>query len=183
MISFIMIKFSKIFPVALCAALLSLSACLKDDPETTYAEWRAENEQFIEQTEKSGNYTKITPVWDNTSFALIKMIKQGDSPNKLVPLDNSTVDVKYLLTNIHGDTIDSSYRLTTNGDSIFRTQPSQTCSGFRIALTNMNIGDSIEAVMPYYAGYGASGYGSVLPFSTLIFQIKLVDIANYESRP
>ncbi|MDE5976566.1 MAG: FKBP-type peptidyl-prolyl cis-trans isomerase [Muribaculaceae bacterium] len=178
-----MTKISKIYPAALCAALLSLSACLKDDPETSYADWRAENEQFVQQKENSSDYVKVSPNWDNTSFTLIKMIKQGDSPNKLFPLDNSTVDVKYLLTNIHGDTIDSSYHLTANGDSIFRTQPAQTCTGFRIALTNMNIGDSIEAVMPYYAGYGAYGYGGVLPFSTLIFQIKLVGIPNYESRP
>ncbi|MDE6578097.1 MAG: FKBP-type peptidyl-prolyl cis-trans isomerase [Muribaculaceae bacterium] len=164
--------------------VLSLSSCLNnDDPDNSYSEWRAENEQYISSAEKSGKYSKITPDWDKTSFVLIDWVRKGDSTNKVVPLDNSTVDVVYMLTNVRGDTIDSSFRLTTNGDSIYRVQPCQTCTGFRIALTNMNIGDSVTAVMPYYAGYGALGSGSVLPFSTLIFQIKLVGIPGLEKLP
>lgn len=166
--------------------LLGMSSCLSDgdDPSANdYADWRAENEQFIAKTENNPDFSKISPAWDKYSFVLMNWITRGDSPNRLVPLDNSTVDVKYLLTNVRGDTIDSSYRLTANGDSIYRIQPSQTCTGFRVALTNMNIGDSVTAVMPYYAGYGASGYGSVLPYSTLIFQIKLIGIPAYEKLP
>lgn len=176
-----MAKFSSL--LVLPVALTLLSSCLKDDPEVTYADWKAENEQYINNAENSGKFTKITPIWDKTSFVLIDWIRRGDSPNKIKPLDNSTVDVVYLLTNVKGDTLDSSYRLTNNGDSIYRVRPGQTCTGFRVALTNMNIGDSIEAVMPYYAGYGASGYGSILPFTTLIFQIKLVDIPALEKEP
>ena len=174
----------RFFPAFAAATLFLLPSCLKDDPEVTYADWRAENEEYIEKAEKSGKFTKITPVWDKTSFVLMDWIRRGNDPNKIKPLDNSTVDVVYLLTNINGDTIDSSYKQTASyGDSIYRVTPNKTCTGFRIALTNMNIGDSVEAVMPYYAGYGAYGSGSVLPFSTLIFQIKLVDIVALEKEP
>lgn len=174
-------NFKKLAPLALPVVLLFSSSCLKDDPKETYGEWRSQNEEYISNAEKSGRYTKITPKWDNTSYVLIDWIRRGNSPNKIKPLDNSTVDVVYLLTNIKGDTIDSSFKLST--DSIYRVQPSQTCTGFRVALTSMNIGDSIEAVMPYFAGYGESGYGSVLPYSTLIFQIKLVGIPALEKEP
>lgn len=172
----------KFTPLACFAILLTASSCLKDDPEETYADWRADNEVYIANAEKSGKYQKITPVWDNTSFVLMDWIRRGNSANKIKPLDNSTVDVVYLLTNIKGDTIDSSYKQIA-GDSIYEVRPDQTCTGFRIALTNMNVGDSVEAVMPYYAGYGAYGSGSVLPFSTLIFQIKLVRIKALEKEP
>ncbi|MDE6227216.1 MAG: FKBP-type peptidyl-prolyl cis-trans isomerase [Muribaculaceae bacterium] len=170
----------KFTPLACFALLLSTASCIKDDPEESYADWRAENEEYIANAEKSGKYQKITPDWDKTSFVLMDWIRRGDNPNKIKPLDNSTVDVVYLLTNIEGDTLDSSFSRT---DSLYRIRPDQTCTGFRIALTNMNIGDSVEAVMPYFAGYGAYGSGSVLPFSTLIFQIKLVDIPALEKEP
>lgn len=174
-------NFKRLVPLAFPALLIFASSCLKDDPAETYADWRVQNEDYITEAESSGNFTKITPVWDKTSFVLLKWLRHGESPNKIKPLDNSTVEVVYLLTNIKGDTLDSSYRL--NADSIFRVQPSSTCTGFRVALTNMNIGDSVEAIMPYFAGYGSTGYGSVLPYSSLIFQIKLVGIPALEKKP
>lgn len=172
--------------LAVPASLLLFSSCLNDDDDVSandYKEWRTENEQFIANTEADPSFSKVSAEWDPTSFVLMKKIIEGDSKNKVKPLDNSTVDVVYLLTNVRGDTIDSSYSMTANGDSIYRTQPNQTCTGFWMALTNMNIGDSVSAVMPYYAGYGATGYGSVLPYSTLVFQIKLVGIPFLEIQP
>lgn len=44
----------------------------------------------------------------------------------------------------------------------------------------MRVGDSAQVVIPYLEGYGVSGSGSILPFTTLVFNIKLVDIPAYE---
>ncbi|MDE6074493.1 MAG: FKBP-type peptidyl-prolyl cis-trans isomerase, partial [Muribaculaceae bacterium] len=52
-----------------------------------------------------------------------------------------------------------------------------------IALEKMHVGDSVEVIIPYQAGYGASSSGSILPYSTLRFGIKLVNIPYYEVRP
>lgn len=163
------------------ATLLVMTSCLSDDDEDVdYAEWRTRNLEYITSLESQPAYQKVSPKWDPSSFVMMKWIKKGNSGNDLRPLDNSTIRVKYMLTNIEGDTIDSSYALT---DSLYQCQPNQMVTGFWIATTSMNIGDSVTAVMPYTCGYGASGSGSIPPYSTLIFQIKLESIVALETLP
>ncbi|MDE7190513.1 MAG: FKBP-type peptidyl-prolyl cis-trans isomerase, partial [Muribaculaceae bacterium] len=101
--------------------------------------------------------------------------------SNLMPLDNSTVDVKYCLRNIEGTVIESSYSTTTYGDSIYRTQPNANVIGFWTGLTNMHVGDSVTMVIPYQAGYGSASQRALLPFSTLIFDVKLKSIYRYET--
>ncbi|MDE6772396.1 MAG: hypothetical protein K2J49_07325, partial [Muribaculaceae bacterium] len=97
-------------------SVLALSSCLGDDPESDYSEWRTRNTDYIEKAEASTidgvkEYEKIVPAWDKASFVLLKWHNdRSQTANRLSPLDNSTINVKYLLTNIEGDTIDSSYK-------------------------------------------------------------------------
>lgn len=178
-------KLKKFGFLILPLTLAMLSSCLKDNDSTTdYTEWRNENASFITaaEAEMTGNvkkYEKIVPKWDPATFVLMHWHKRGN-PNSITPLDNSTLHLKYLLTNIKGDTLDSSYSNTTYGDSIFQCRPNEMITGFWAATTNMHEGDSVTAIIPYTSGYGISGSGSVLPFSTLIFQIKLVSIVSYD---
>lgn len=184
-------KLSKFGFLALPSLLFLLSSCLNsdDDDYGDYEEWRTQNIEYIEKAESETagggkRYEKVIPPWDQSSFVLMQWhSNRAETAGNLTPLDNSTVDLKYLLTNIEGDTIDSSYSQTQYGDSIFRCQPSNMVTGFWIAVTNMHVGDSVTAVMPYTVGYGAYGSSSVLPYSTLIFQIKLVGIPGYEMQP
>lgn len=164
--------------------LTLLSSCLGDDDTTDYSEWRTENSAYITSAEAEmlngqKRYEKIIPKWDPATFVLVQWHKRGN-PNSITPLDNSTLNVKYLLTTVRGDTIDSSYSLT---DSLFSCKPCEMITGFWAATTVMHQGDSITAVIPYTSGYGISGSGSVLPFSTLIFQIKLDSIVAYDKQP
>lgn len=163
------------------SVIFTLSSCMDDDEQRyeDYTDWRNQNTEYITNLEAQGEYQKVVPAWDPSSFVLIKKITSNPA-NTLRPLDNSTIRVKYLLTNIEGDTIDSSYKLT---DSLFQCQPNQMVVGFWIATTNMCVGDSITAVMPYTCGYGSYGSGSVLPYSTLVFQIKLASIEALETLP
>ncbi len=163
--------------------IFGMSSCLSDDKQEDYSGWRQENISYIEKAEAEtangkAKYEKIIPKWDKSSFVLMDWHNdRTETERNLSPLDNSTCNVKYLLTNIKGDTLDSSYALT---DSIFKCKPNEMITGFWIALTNMHIGDSVTTVIPYTAGYGAYGSGSVPPFSTLIFQIKLLSIPGLE---
>lgn len=171
--------------LALPSILLTLSSCLNgDDDIEDYSEWLSQNTEYITKAEASGEYTKVVPKWDKASFVLMKWHNDRSlTSDARTPLDNSTIDVKYLLTNIKGDTIDSSYKLTTYGDSIFRCRPNEMVTGFWAACTSMHVGDTVTAVIPYTAGYGLSGSGSIPPYSTLIFQIKLDSIVAYETLP
>lgn len=164
--------------------LALLSSCLNNDDEygKDYAQWRVDNNNFINAAEAemlngTKRYEKVVPKWDPASYVLMQWHKRGNSGNDLTPLDNSTIKVKYLLTSIEGDTIDSSYKQT---DSLFSCKPCEMITGFWIATTSMHVGDSVTTVIPYTCGYGATGSGNVLPYSTLIFQIKLSEISGYD---
>ena len=52
----------------------------------------------------------------------------------------------------------------------------------------MHVGDSAQIVIPYQQAYGSTGSMRngiyvIKPFSTLVFNLKLVDIPYYEVRP
>lgn len=177
-------KLKKFGFLLLPATLAILSSCMGDDKETDYTEWRNENLNYITAAEAEmlggqKRYEKISPKWDPASYVLMQWHKRGNSASSLKPLDNSTISLKYLLTNVKGDTLDSSY---SNTDSLFNCKPCEMITGFWIATTNMLPGDSVTAIIPYTSGYGISGSNSVLPYSTLIFQIKLDKIISYDKR-
>lgn len=182
-------KFKNFGFLILPAFIIGLSSCLGDDEYSDYKEWRQQNLAYIENAENETEggkpkYEKVTPSWDKSFYILMRWHNdRGLTVDNLSPLDNSTCNVKYLLRNIEGDTIESSYSLTENGDSIFQCQPNGLVTGFWTALTSMNVGDSVTAIMPYTAGYGAYGSGAILPYSTLIFEIKLVSIPSFETLP
>lgn len=166
--------------------MLFATSCL-DDNETDYAEWKEKNEKYVTLCADStvGGvkiYEKVTPAWAPNAFVLMKWHNNRLlTASNLMPLDNSTVDIKYRLRNIEGTVLDSSYTSTTYGDSIYRTQPNTNVIGFWTGLTNMHVGDSVTMVVPYQAGYGSASQGSILPFSTLIFDVKLKSIYRYET--
>jgi FKBP-type peptidyl-prolyl cis-trans isomerase FklB len=170
---------------ALLAVTSLLPSCLDDDTED-YSEWKSENVSYVDKmlalTENgSPVYTKISPTWNPGAYVLMKW---HNDPNatamNLRPLFNSTCDVVYKCSTIDGVARDSSYLNTTNGDSIYRCLPSAQIQGFAIALTNMHVGDSCTVVMPYNTAYGTSGYGAIDPYSTLIFELKLKDVPEYQ---
>ena len=102
--------------------------------------------------------------------------------NNLKPLITSTVDVKYHLSTYDGNPVDSSYYMTSPADSIYRSVLNQNVEGWMIALTRMHVGDSCTVIIPYQQGYGSTKKSdNLLPFSNLIFDVKLVDIYKYQA--
>lgn len=157
--------------------MVSFSSCLKGDDDRDYSEWRTLNARYIENAEtetEDGNllYEKIIPGWDTSVFTLMRWHLRGTTPSAITPFSNSTVAVKYKLYNIEGELVDSSAN--------FNCRPNQMITGFNVALTNMTVGDSVTAIIPYTAGYGTVNHGAILPYSTLIFEIKLDSILGYE---
>ncbi len=165
----------------------SLSSCLGDDDDTyDYSEWISSNENYLSEkeaeTDADGNklYEKIVPSWCPGVYVLATWHNdRSKTEGNLVPMDNSTVDVIYECSYIDGTMIDKSYNNTTYGDSIYRCKPSDNIVGFWTMLTNMHVGDSVTCVIPTNAGYGTTG--SVLPYSTLIYHMKLKSIHAYET--
>lgn len=170
-------KLFRYIPLIIIVLLLSLPSCIEDQEEpTNYYEWRDKNIEYINnlETQTEGGvpvFQKIIPDWDNSVYVLVRWHNdREETTNLLTPLSNSTIRVKYTLTNIEGDTLDTS--------SSFVCQPNGLVTGFWTAVTNMHEKDTVTAVMPYIAGYGYSGSGRILPYSTLIFGIRLDSIVN-----
>ena len=65
--------------------------------------------------------------------------------------------------------------------SIYRTQVKQNIKGWIIALEQMKVGDSCRVIIPQTLGYGAQYMSSlILPYTTLVFDMKLVDIPGLD---
>lgn len=174
------------------ALVASMTACNDDDNTDTwerYAEWRDANNAFFEEqqyliVDGRNYYTTLSPAWNTSAQILIRYFNdRSKTEGNLSPLLNSTVDVKYIGRLYNDVPFDSSYTNHTYGDSIFRTRVNSVIDGWTIALQDMRVGDSARVVIPYTLGYGAQSLSAIRPYSTLVFDIKLVDIPYYEVRP
>lgn len=169
------------FGVMALLPLAMLTACKSDnddDPED-YTEWANRNAAYVNECKAQRGadgaklYETVTPAFAPGTYTLLRWHNdRTETQGNLVPMDNSTVKVNYQLHNIDGTLIDKGVNS--------RFQPNGTVVGFWTALTNMHVGDSVTAVVPYDAGYGNITHGTIKPYSTLIFSIRLKEIIGYE---
>lgn len=178
-----------IFAALFIVVAVAVSSCDSENSWDTYKEWRETNDQFYEAQKLLKNqdgtpfYTELNPNWIPNSGVLIHYFNDRSlTAGNLVPLVTSTVDVKYKGWLCNDVAFDSSYLSTTYGDSIFRTIPNETIVGWQVALTNMAVGDSVRVVIPWSLAYGTESSGVILPFSDLIFDMKLVDVYSYQTQ-
>lgn len=170
--------------ITLIVVVASLISC-NDDEGTweTYRAWREANLAYVaekaSEVDEEGNklYEPIVPDWDYGGFILFRKFVSGTGEYK--PLYTSTVSLKYKGSLYDGTAFDSTYLYT---DSISTFALTSTIQGFIMGVTNMVVGDSCEIIIPYYMGYGESSSGTIDPYSTLVFAIKLVDIPGYEQQ-
>ncbi len=164
-------------------AITMLDSCLGKSVEDEYKDWRENNEEWYQRQAASGQYTVVTAPWDPSAQVL--MCWHNDTMltrDNLKPLITSTVDVKYHLALIDDTPVDSSYLKTSPADSIYRSVVNENVEGWLIALTRMHVGDSCTVIIPYPQGYGSTKKTDVLvPYSTLVFDMKLVDIYKYRA--
>jgi FKBP-type peptidyl-prolyl cis-trans isomerase FklB len=91
------------------------------------------------------------------------------------PTQNSTVKVHYTGTLIDGTEFDSSVK---------RNEPAQfpvsgVIPGWTEALQLMPVGSKFKLYIPENLAYGANKAGDVIkPFSTLIFEVELLEIVQ-----
>jgi FKBP-type peptidyl-prolyl cis-trans isomerase FklB len=166
-------------------AITAMNSCVGDD-ETTwekYTDWRTANIAWFsdQETLKNANgtnfYTKVQPNYDGSNYVLMHYFEDpSKNVGNLQPLYTSTVTVNYAVHLYDGTLVDSAANYTS-------TLNSGVIEGWAIAVQNMHVGDTAQVVMPYKLAYGETGSGSIYPYSTLQFNIRLLDIDNYETRP
>jgi FKBP-type peptidyl-prolyl cis-trans isomerase FklB len=134
--------------------------------QVTYKDYIEKNEAYLAKNKEKAGVT-VTP-----SGLQYEVVKMGTGPK---PTAQSTVKVHYVGTLIDGTEFDSSVK---------RNQPaqfgvSQVIPGWTEALQLMPVGSKFNLVIPQSLAYGARGAGEVIkPFSTLIFQVELLEIVK-----
>ena len=164
-------------------ALTMLDSCLGENMYDKYKDWREKNDEWYQRQASSGQYTQLIAPWDPSAQVLIRWHNDTMlTKDNLKPLITSTVDVKYHLSVYDGTPADSSYLRTSPADSIYRSVVNQNVEGWMIALTRMHVGDSCTVIVPYQQGYGSTMRDEVvLPYSNLVFDMKLVNIYKYKA--
>lgn len=170
-----------------------VSSCSDDDDSDVweeYKDYREANDAYMEAqaalTDENGEpvYTKVVPAWNKNAYVLMRWFNDTTlTRDNLTPLYTSTVDVKYYGRTYEDEPFDSSYLSLEPADSVVRFQLNSVITGWTIAMERMHVGDTVEVLVPYAQAYGSSTMSSILPFSALKFNIKLVNIAGQNIRP
>jgi len=180
----------RLLPLTFLAMAGMVSSCNDDDQSTweQYKEWRQTNIDFYEEQkylmtpEGENYYNTLTAPWNSGAEILIRYLNdRSKTEGNISPMLTSTVAVKYIGRLYNGEAFDSSY--SVKPDSVFTTAVNNVISGWTLALQYMRVGDSVRVVIPYGQAYGSSGSGSIYPYSTLVFDIKLKNVVDYEAKP
>lgn len=191
--------------VMLFAVLGLVSCSEEDNSVEEYPNWQARNESYFNNlTDSVENLLSIDPnrtdwkrikSWSksdsikgsNGDYIIVHVLEEGNSALGS-PLYTDTVRVHYLgrllpsTSYPYGRVFDKSYY----GDyDVEVSKPFQMAigdasggsliDGFATALQNMHPGDHWEVYIPYQLGYGSSGTTGIPGYSTLIFDLRLVD--------
>ncbi|MGL4805696.1 MAG: FKBP-type peptidyl-prolyl cis-trans isomerase [Bacteroidales bacterium] len=197
------IKRNFILLFAFIAIVTGFSSCLNtEDPFEQYRSWYVQNENYFSKLQKSGTYeVDSIPLNEGGGVILKKVLKEGTGT--VNPYFNSNVKVYYTGKRLKdgSDAIedmiefDSTYKITNvpgsnppvaldeeglkeyNNPATF-TLNKNIIRGWTYALQHMVVGEKAEIVIPWILAYGITGKGSIPPYSTLIFEIELVEIIN-----
>ena len=129
-----------------------------------YKDYIDQNEAFLVKNKgKAGVTTTV-------SGLQYEVIKMGTGPK---PTAQNTVKVNYVGTLIDGTEFDSSVK--RNEPATFPV--SGVIPGWTEALQLMPVGSKFKLCLPASIAYGAAGAGEVIkPYSTLIFEVELLEI-------
>lgn len=126
-------------------------------------EYKQQNKDFIARL-------KEEDIIELFGGLLYRQIQQGDGKEK--PSKNSIVTCHYCGKLIDGSIFDDTRQ--RNVPEAFRVN--ELIDGFQVALCNMCKGEKGIAYIPYQLGYGNKRMGNIPAFSTLVFEIEIVDI-------
>lgn len=164
--------------LALAPALLPTTSCIKGDHED-YENWREKNDTYLAEINLL-EYEQVIPDWAPRNCVYMKWHNNRSlTAGNLVPMSTSTVNFKYELEDIEGTKIENSYGVA-RGDSVYQSQVNNMIIGMCITLTNMHVGDSVTAIIPYNSGYGAEVKTNMKPYTNLIYHMKLKSIEAFE---
>lgn len=149
-------------------ALSMIQSYYSEIQEKEVLEHKKKNEEFLtENIKKEG--------WQATESGLqYRMLREGTGAR---PTVQDSVEVNYRGTTIDGVVFDDSY--SRNSSITFPLL--QVIPGWTEGICLMNEGAKFEFAIPSKLAYGERGAGGViLPNSTLLFEVELLNVKPYE---
>lgn len=162
-----MTKYLLVF-AALAASVFLFTSCLNDndDDNNNYEEYLKKGQEYL------ANNAKREGVVTTATGLQYEVLREGREGGK-TPNPTSMVRCHYQGTLIDGTVFDSSYK---SGNPIV-FQLNQVITGWQEGLQYMKEGAKFRFVIPYQLAYGPGGHYPVIPpYSTLIFEVELIDV-------
>lgn len=150
--------------------ILSFSSCEKEKDNTIdYQEYL--ETQFNNNIAYLQEYAKKDGVTVTETGLIYEVISKGTGEGKS-PKSTDKVRCHYEGWLIDGTLFDSSVK---------RGEPSEfalngVIAGWTEGLQYMTEGDKYRFIIPYTLGYGPSGYATIPPYATLIFEVELIAV-------
>ena len=186
-------------PIYLLTLLPLLTSCSEsDENEFDSDAWKAKNEAYFEQSYLTHNTSStagtafLLPNWSqpasktlselaHTDCILVDVLERGEGTTN--PYYTDSVLVHYNGRLIPTDDYPAGYEFDRSWYSNFdpavdepaRFLTSNVVAGFSTALQHMHRGDRWRVTIPYQLGYGSTTQSAIPAYSTLIFDIRLVD--------
>ncbi len=136
-----------------------------DQMKSMYGKNVDEGEKFLAENKKRDG------VQETASGLQYEVITMGTGQK---PAPQEMVKVHYAGTLLDGTTFDS---------SVDRGEPvefgvNQVIPGWQEGLQLMPVGSKFKFYIPYELAYGENGTGPIPPYSTLVFEVELLDIVK-----
>lgn len=128
-----------------------------------FKDYKVENEKFLADNAKKDSVITLP------SGLQYQVIGEGNGPKALA---SDTVLVNYVGTTIDGNEFDSSIKRGTPA----RFNVSGVIKGWTEGLQLMSAGSKYKFFIPYQLAYGEMGSQRIKPYSTLIFEVELLEI-------
>ena len=184
--------------VAMLHSSFFISCTESEDDETDeYANWQQRNEAYFNTLEDSlrshpDQWRKLRLYYkpesstaaDNTEFVYVKVLESGASD--VQPMYTDSVRLSYrgrlipTASYAQGFVFDQTYvgdysRQTTG---VAEGLTSGFVTGFTNALLYMHVDDRWRIYIPHQLGYGANAQTGIPAYSTLIFDVDLIDVTQ-----
>ncbi|MDR2805703.1 MAG: FKBP-type peptidyl-prolyl cis-trans isomerase [Dysgonamonadaceae bacterium] len=150
-------------------AMLAFSACNETDDSSS--QWQKDNQAAYDAIKNNSEWTFLD-TGDGPSGVYYKDITDPETEiGHEYPLQTASVITNYTGKYYNDQIFDSGTKTTfiVNG----------LVTGFSAALQNMRTGQKWEICIPYYIGYGTTATTAIPAYTTLFFEIELLQINQY----
>lgn len=131
----------------------------------------AKGKEFMEQNAKKSGVDTLA----GGNGVQYKVLKEGNGEK---PAATDMVAVRYTGKHIDGKVFETNEK----AEEPAKFQVNQVIPGWTAALQQMPVGSKWEVFIPSDMAYGSRPYGQIMPNSTLVFEIELVEIVKPDTQ-